>query len=154
MKTFASTLCMFTWWNKIAEVASQLPLEAPPRGRWVLRFALAVALGLLLAKPSHAAEYGRSVIVGATLTMAGVRPAYPLNKNLMLVYVNASAWGSSTCRQDAVVIQKTDTHLLAQLLIAMQAGDPIAFYVDDTLRPLSDNLCQVALIQVGALPSS
>jgi hypothetical protein len=72
----------------------------------------------------------------------------------MLVYVNASAWGSSTCRQDAVLIQKTDAHLLAHLLIAIQVGDPIALYVDDTLRPLNDNLCQVTLVQVGALPTS
>lgn len=119
-----------------------------------IAIALAMALSPMLIKPLHAAEYGRSVFVGASLTMAATRPASPNSTDLMLVYVNPAPWGTSTCRQDAVVIKKSDTHLLAHLLTAMQSGEPIAFYIDDTLRPTGDNLCQVTLIQVGALPSS
>lgn len=152
--TMASVMKTRTWRSMLEVVASLSPFGRPTRSRWALRLALAAALCLALVSRSHAAEYGRAVTVGAQLTMAGTRPAYPNHTNLMLVYVNPAPWGSSSCRQDAVAIKKTDTHLLAHFLTALQSGDPIAFYVDDTLRPTGDDLCQVTLIQVGALASS
>jgi hypothetical protein len=147
MRTFASTTARSTW-------RSQIATAVPMQRRWVVRFALAVALSLPIFNASHAAEYGRSVIISGTLTIAGTRPAHPLTKDFMLVYINDSSapWGS--CRHDAVVIKKDDTHLLAQFLAARATGEPIAFYVDDTLKPFGDDTCQVTLIQVGVLPSA
>jgi hypothetical protein len=82
--------------------------------------------------------------------MAAARPATPSTQDHVLVYVNSAAWGTSTCRQDAAVIKKADTHLLAPFLAALQTGKTIVMYVDDTLRPLAADLtlCQVTMIQV------
>lgn len=98
---------------------------------------------------TQAAEYIRPVTVSGTLFQAATRPAYTIGQNYVMVYVNAAPWGTSTCRQDAAVIKKEDSHLLAQLLTALQTGKAITLYVDDTLRPLDAVTCQVTTIYVA-----
>src|SRR5688500_278508 len=102
--------------------------------------ACALASSLFLSSVASAAEYGRPVTVTSTLAMGASRPAYASGQNYILVYVSSAAWGTSTCRQDAAVIAKADTHLVAQLLTALQTGKTILFHVDDTLRPF-DTVC-------------
>ncbi len=112
-----------------------------------------LSLGILLlglsAADSRATEYGRAVTVSATIAQGASRPAYTVGQNFVLVVVNSAAWGASSCRQDAVAIKKEDSHLLAQLLTALQTGKPITLYVDDTLRPIDAVICQVTVIQVA-----
>ena len=114
----------------------------------VLLSVLPLSLCLMLIAPVRAAEYGRTLTVTSTLAIAETRPAGTAIQNYMLVYVNPSAWGTSTCRQDAVLIKKTDTMLLAQLLTVLQTGKTVALFVDDTLRPVDTQLCQVTMIHV------
>jgi len=127
-----------------------------PISKWVLssragwkraiRF-VAMTSGLLSMGAVHAAEFNRYVTISGSLAMAATRPA-SIYKDVLLIYINSAAWGASTCRQDAVVIQKTDSHLLAQLWIAELSGKTIVMHVDDALRPFSDNMCQVTMVQV------
>lgn len=127
----------------------RLALHALSKCRSLLcRVLTTTSLGLMLVGPSHAAEYGRTVTVTGTLSMAAARPAFPSGQDHVLVYVNSSAWGVSTCRQDAVIIKKADTHLLAQLLTALQTGKVVTLHVDDTLRPIDTAVCQVTMLQV------
>ena len=109
---------------------------------------VAMASGLLSMGAVHAAEFSRYVTITGSLAMAAARPASTY-KDALLVYINSATWGATTCRQDAVVIQKTDTHLLAQLWIAQLSGKTIVMHIDDALRPFSgDDTCQVTMVQV------
>lgn len=104
---------------------------------------------MLLAAPcmAHGAEASRWVVVSSSHSIAANRPAAPASQNFIRVYVNNAAWGSTTCRQDAADIARTDTHLVAQLLAALGSEKAITLTVDDTLRPI-DNACQVTAMDV------
>jgi len=109
--------------------------------------AIGVVACLLATSQVHAAEYSRPVTVVSTLSQAAVRPALPAGQNFVRIYVDSAAWGSSSCRQDAADLAKTDSHLIAQVLTALQSGKTIWLFVDDTLRPI-DTVCQVTMVQV------
>lgn len=115
------------------------------------RLALSI-LGIafsFLATDTRAAEFSRAVTVSSTLFQGASRPASPTAQNYVFVVVNSAAWGTSSCRQDAVAIKKEDNHLIAQLLYALATGNAITLFVDDTLRPVDSVICQVVVIQVN-----
>jgi hypothetical protein len=115
---------------------------------WRLAGLFTIPLWMLCLERANGAEYGRPVTVTSTLSEAAQRPALTIAQNYTRIYVRPAAWGASTCREDAADLSKSDSHLLAQLLTALQTGKTITIFVDDTLRPV-DTVCQVTMIQIS-----
>jgi len=110
-----------------------------------MKWVISMVIGMwALVMSCNAEEFKRTdVTITKIFPIAAQRPIQPVGQNFLRVYINSGDWGAtSSCRSNAVDLQKGDTHLLSVLLTAWSMGRKLDIYVDSTLKPI-DDVCQV-----------
>jgi len=110
-------------------------------------------MGMYLASGAQiapAAEASRVVAISGIHPTSSVRPAGPSSANIVRLYVNAAAWGTTSCRTDAADISIDDPLLFAVVMMAYHDQKTITIYVDDTVKLVSnDTVCRVTAAYIS-----
>jgi hypothetical protein len=128
--------------RQLKEVPS---MKSKSPGAAVVLLSGVCALSAIAFTPAaQAIETNRVVTISAIHPVGSVRPSGPESQNIVRLYVNAAAWGSTTCRQDAADISNDDMTLFAVLMMAWRDHKSIQLYVDDTQKLVStDTVCRI-----------